>query len=609
MEIAVAAVAAAAVVAAYQLLRTGGACSQSTGLFRLTKLDLPMLAVLAACPLVLYVPIHLRIPDDQRLLMTFSPDFSQQAKLAEKMVERGSFDLYLDEEPATRARHANAWRFSYGCLHINATILLSRAVSIFGRPSYATIARIHASLLLAGLIATIFLLYAWGRGIAGPVAGLIAGLVYLLPYKSTFLVVHACSPDHIQQVFMLGSLMACAVLASRSGLRNALVASALAGVAFGTKYAGVFLLPLILAAAFVRPEGRKRLLNLRALAALGAVVAGGFALGFAYASPQAVRHPLYFLGCMRDLSRSLNYSGAFSGGVVSSYARLIWQGFLYRDLPLVCAFGIGFAVLLLGGWWRPGKVRDYLVLAALAGTYAGVLLCLLRYVDPGVLYPVWPTLALAAGVGLVGLGRAVRRLIRVRTQWVPSAIAMAVFAGIIVHEFVGRRAAFTPTRVDRPLLLNYEHPFYAGLRRLASFLQQRYPANTRIIVDYTMIYVPRAFADVHHSSFVFLGTLPSEVLESTDVFVLSRKDSEFGEALKQGYYDEDKILLSRQFYRQVRDGRRFRKVTEIDYPSGWLASKVEVWERLQAKTQAESQPSGPQQLPRQVEAQGPTHAE
>ena len=58
-------------------------------------------------------------------------------------------------------------------------------------------------------------------------------------------------PDLPQLFFLLVSLTFCCQITHRFTLRQVMLGGAFAGLAFGTKYAGIFLLPLLILALFV----------------------------------------------------------------------------------------------------------------------------------------------------------------------------------------------------------------------------------------------------------------------------------------------------------------------------------------------------------------------
>lgn len=549
--------------------------------FAIDRIDIVLILIGFLSALSLYWPILARIPNDQRLLQLFSPDFSIQVALIQEMVERGSFDLNIpaklqDTDPFSTLNH---WRFGYGALHINLTILLSRCLSFVTPLSYATMAKIHAGLLLLGLMVSMNLLYLWGRSIRGKILGFAAILIYLLPYKVMFLVIHACSPDHIQQVFMLSSLLACAFLYKEGDLKVLFLAAFLAGLAFGTKYAGIFLLPLIAMIPLVRKDSK-----LNFLTTVKIIVITGFTFfaGFAVLNPQALLHPIFFAESFLNLSKTLNYEYLFNNGLFKTYQNLFYEQFLHFDKPLVTLTLVGGLLFVLRVFLNRallGSIFGSIFL--IWGIFYTVLLVLvLRYAESGIFIPIWPVITLLIAFGITESGKIFTQFFYFNSRGLSASISIIILISILSHEFLSNRSAFFPVKTDRPLLFNLYHPFYMGVRELSEFLTVHYPRKTKIMVDYTQIYVPIGFKHVSYVSYVFIGNFPQSVLNSHDIFILSRSDTEFETAIREGYYDVPLLSQSREIYRNIRTSYTFTKVEEFDYPSGWLNSKVEVWERV-----------------------------
>ena len=543
-----------------------------------------------ALALYLYVPVMARYPDAPRLMLLFSPDFTLQTELLQTMRQEGRFDLGIPrraEDPAT------TYRFPYGSLHMNLSMALSRPVAWLGFHSFSAIAKTQGGLFLLALCGCLVLVAWWGRFIGGWVCGLIAPLVYMFPYKVMHATVHACSPDHLQQVLVLGCLTACAVLLDRPSRHLVLLAAFLAGMALGTKFLGLLLVPVIggVYLARVRPRWQ----DLRAADFEGLLCWGtlGLALGFVTASPQAAQYPSYFIERVSTLGEALTHTQQFSDlGVIGAYKALWWQSFIRYDVVLMVLVGAG--LLLLGLRLvlpRQDAVRRSYVIVAWVwlAWFAMVLLGRVRYFEPGVFLPLWPVLSIAAALPAAAAAYGLPRLVRLRGPVWQAAVAVPVGIGLLAFEMSGRQTALGPVLVDRPLLFNAAHPFYKGVMDLAAFLEQHYDADTGILADCAPVYVPSRFQKVCLTSPVMLNRVPPEELGETRVFILAHREKDLDDAILAGRGGDD-AAKSKPIYEQIRHGGGFAKVAQFDYPSGWLTGPVEVWERT---TQVSPAPPAP----------------
>ena len=193
---------------------------------------------------------------------------------------------------------------------------------------------------LAGL-GCLWMTYRIGLRVFNPVAASIACV--LLAVAPAFLRWSVEShPDLPQLFWVLCALLACCRLANEFRLRWILLASLFAGLAFGTKYIGIFLLPVIaLAASASRPGGVAQQMNdwglLRALLIVPCV----FALVFAFTTPYAVVRFGEFTDSLSAFKEIME-----SGHVVREDDRgIMWVGALAGILGrvglliFVCALG------------------------------------------------------------------------------------------------------------------------------------------------------------------------------------------------------------------------------------------------------------------------------
>jgi hypothetical protein len=178
--------------------------------------------------------------------------------------------------------------FAYGALYHELAALVSIPFSAAGDGERHVLIALRA-VSLAGGAATLALTFALGARLFGPWAGLLAaGLTACSAELAVWSI--TAHPDTLQLALLTGGLLAACAVRDVPSRGRIVLAALLAGLAFGTKYAGVLLLPLLgfaLIAAHLeagcRGMGLVRRLMVDAL--IGAAV---FGLTFALTNPYAL---------------------------------------------------------------------------------------------------------------------------------------------------------------------------------------------------------------------------------------------------------------------------------------------------------------------------------
>ena len=516
-------------------------------------------------------------------------------RLVTDCVNRNSFDLNIPETIAnpgqfpSDALYGTAlgenWRWGYGAFHLNLTISAGLALKYISgaMPSFRSLSLIHSGWLLIALLISQVLVYYWGRVLGrSRAAGAVSAAIYVLPYLVFQRTVHACFPDNIQQALLLACLTMAPGAVAVPSARRIFALSALAGAVFGTKYLGVFILPLIAILPALSAPGRRQWLTPRGLAMLAALMTSGFILGFAFSSPQALIWPGFFVRSFRDIVHAINYAPFFSGGPVPAYLKLIWTGFLNGDLLLAAFIACGSLAILAKAFGpNQGNESPFMITALLwVLIYSCVLAAKLRYYDAGVFYPVWPFMAVGAGVAFPFLARVCAGFFYLKDRRVEAVFMLVLALFLLRHEFIANPGAvFSPVKTDRPLVFNIQNPFFKGVRDLSGFLEKRYGGGVPILTDYSQVYIPPEIRHVTYTAFVFMGKIPEKELSAYKAIILTGSDKDFETAVKEGIYDKAMLAESRKIYEKIRSGTGFAKVAEFDYPPGWFNSKVEVWER------------------------------
>lgn len=544
--------------------------------------------------IILIGTVLVRIPGENRMLNLFSPDFSRQVTLIQDSVENSSFSLNIPErltqnkptaEDYFYGSELEYWRWSYGSFHINLSIATGLLIKllIMSNPSYRVLAVVHSVWLLVSLLLTQALIYYWGRSLVNRFVGIIASLVYVFPYLIFQRTIHACFPDHIQQLLVLLVITLLAYHYHKLTGRIVFLAAFLSGMAFGTKFIGIFLLPLIFLGAVHLKENRKAwFCTVKRCMLLGLITASGFALGFSFASPQAVYWPQYFIKNMINTTKSLNYSSMFLHGIVSGYKSLLLNNLLNGDLLL-------FILIIIGAIWFLIKVLSgpktsarqfYYAGASWSLLYIAILILLLRYYEAGVLLPIWFIMSLYVGMAIHIMNEGVYRFFFAENSVIFKTSLMILSLFVLgIYQFTAFPTAFSSVKTDFPIVFNLDAPFYGGVKTMNEFVLKEFKPNDKILVDYSQIYIPPKYKNVTFMSFVFMSKLVDPI-NNYDLAILTRSDDDFKKELKDKVYDTDLLLSSRKIYSDIRSGSDFSKVAEFDYPSGWFTSKVEIWRKV-----------------------------
>lgn len=202
-----------------------------------------------------------------------------------RMVEAFNIDEAIQLNLLLSALRSHSWalRFgAYGHLHFNLALALLKTIWPVSEQAVVMTMR---GLSLAAATALLVCTFAWTRRTHGTIAAWVAfALVALNPMVYQWAsVVH---PDMLQAVLLLLALWATARAFDHPTTGRIAGAAALAGLAFATKYSGIFVLPFIVAAVVGRsavksgPRAGMRILFMRGVTAVsGLAIAGaGFAI-------------------------------------------------------------------------------------------------------------------------------------------------------------------------------------------------------------------------------------------------------------------------------------------------------------------------------------------
>jgi 4-amino-4-deoxy-L-arabinose transferase-like glycosyltransferase len=370
--------------------------------------------------------------------------------------------------------------FAYGALSFDLAALLLIPVAAVGRLSDLAVVVALRAVSLAGGTATVVLAAALARRLAGPPAALAAAaLVAATPELVTWSV--TAHPDTLQLALLVGALLAAASLAERHTPARLALGALLAGLAFGTKYLGVLLLPLLLLAVVV---GRRRAGRVRPLGLVwdAALLATTFALAFALTNPYALLEPVRALAQVRAEIAHARVGHVFDlgGGPLAWPRVLLSAGLGGPIMPVLAVVGVA-ACCTARGSVRVGAA----LLAGWAAAYLAYLMMRVGYEAPRYALPLLPETAALAAAGLVRCARPV--MVRAgRLAWVGVVVLLAT--------------ALLPPSLETARRVQGRLAQAAGLERDARVQAGRWldavaPAGAVILTD-AYVYLPARRAGV-----------------------------------------------------------------------------------------------------------------
>ena len=289
-------------------------------------------------------------------------------------------------------------------------------------------------------------------------------------------------PDVLQMAVVSAAIL---VVARKHSVRNTLIAAFFTGVAFGTKYAGFFLLPFLLVPVGLKRwggAGRFEHNWVKGWLKLAASCAGVFLVGWVLTNPYAVSH---FEAFTTDLLAEARHV-ARGHGREESANPLLWLVVLAREFSPAGLLLIGLGAVVCAASAvsavRQNKARAFrdpslrtdlfLLLYVVCGVSYVFLSVKMR--RPRFLFHLYPALVV---VGLTGLHLWAGRFGRLK-RWLP--VVLWVGAVALGMSTVGRTLGRTPAS---------GHPYVQA----GEFIGKRYDPATRVLAD-AYSYVPVEFA-------------------------------------------------------------------------------------------------------------------
>ena len=355
--------------------------------------------------------------------------------------------------------------FTYGALYPYAGVLLTSLCGFVSPVSDSTIIIILRTISLVAALITGACTFLIARNLYGDLAGLIASTILLsstLVYKWT-IEIH---PDLLQLCFLTASLYSITLLARQFSFKRVILCSLFAGIAMGTKYGGVFLVPTIgLALLLGIDEDFPRTLRDRRFG-LGALCASAvFVSAFVLTNPYTLLNPCQFV---TDLEFTRQIVSDTTGNAIS------WIWMLFNPGTGII-FGMGILVTvshLTRREWRSDRSTACLLFWIIS--YLGFLLTSVHFIAGQYLLPLVPALSIIVGKEIHGY--------TVRTKhsgilaWIIASVTVIVQVIYTLPIYADR----TRDNSDNPVVA-------AGL-----WLSDTYGPETTILYD-TYAYVPSEF--------------------------------------------------------------------------------------------------------------------
>lgn len=408
--------------------------------------------------------------DDYRTMMAFEDD-----------------EARITEEVRTHLRRndlrPNA--YNYGYLYEAVSFWSLRLLdSVNVQTETRTVAFLMRALSLASFVVAIILTAAIARRVTGSQPlGYVAGLAFAaIPNVNSW--AQKVHPDMMQVALILFSLFL--VIASPYSRSRILAASAIAGLAFGTKYSGLFVLPFLWVPFGLHMYQSKPPLWWRNVAYVLALSLLSFALAWLISNPYIVREPSVWLQGFQYEHHHVTYGP----GKAEPWNPLLWLPVLSSEIKpigIVLLFGGLFSFLwsLVAemrasprGVLHSQKVHVWIMLGAYTLVSLAYLLLQVRYREIRYSFHVLP---IAIVLGVAGIYFAV---LRARITQLSQFLIVGMWGAVLAADV----RSVMKTSSD-------SHKYQDVRLTPGTWLSKNYDSSTRILADYHG-YVPVYFTNM-----------------------------------------------------------------------------------------------------------------
>ncbi|MCZ6631885.1 MAG: glycosyltransferase family 39 protein [bacterium] len=446
----------------------------------------------------------------------------------------------LDEFKAVNMVHtlyvSSSWEpksYSYGGLFYYLPLLLLKIWALVGTVNEHLIVILMRSLCTLAGIGCLWLSFRLGKLLAGETAGVIT--LFLLLVTPTFLrwsvEIH---PDLPQLFWMLASLWSCIKLVQTFHLRHVVLAALFAGLAFGTKYGGLFLTPILAFTVIHTPTDRPT--RVRAL--------GWIALVFL--ATALVTNPYAVLDFETFKADILFERDHLASGHMFQVERagLSWLLDLGHLVGLLNGLiGVGYGVWIGLQFWKHGKrpTPEHRVMLAWVALYMLYLILNANLRAPRHLLPIAPIVMVFVGSAY----REIAGLIQTHRNIQPVVILVLIF----LVGSVGRGTAALDLFDTKKNRAQARPEIAAG-----QWMSTAFPPETTILFD-GYAYVPTQFQNAlpiaHGQNYPVVNHLEPDILVVRENTARQFQDLE---QANQSRIGKDLFLDTHYFYQYLKAG-------------------------------------------------------
>lgn len=351
------------------------------------------------------------------------------------------------------------------------------------------------SALFGGL--SVLATYVLGTRLFNPITGLLAGLLTIMTpiFLNMSLTIH---PDIVQLFFILLALFFCYRLANCGKRHDLMMASVMAGIAFSSKLAGIFILPIIALACFLHLYYNNRpshltdwLILFRKLLVQGLLAAICFSIVFAALTPELLLNPDSVVVGFKNTLAGMTMKG--TGRIMADgqadpvqWIKLMFSaGVMSFAMLLHLSLGVLVTFQLLRRKHLPHLRPGHAVIFAWPILFLGYLASTAAYVSPAHLVPAIPIVFIFGSYVLL-FPFTTPRLSRYIWQWRLYGTVCMILLGSLIY-FKGAQAyGFVSD-----LAQTRSHP----ITMTGEWLEQTYPSEVTILHD-QYVYVPPKFKNV-----------------------------------------------------------------------------------------------------------------
>ena len=481
-----------------------------------------LFCLLYMCYVGLLIPIG---SDDLRMTNVFSIDESDIMTHLWNM-----YVTHFDTPPI----------FKYGGVFYMIPVGMLHIWALFFDVSEQTVvivARLYCSLAGVGCL---WLTYLLGRLVFGGMVGVLAA--YMLGLNPTFLRWSTEShPDLPQLFFILMSLFFVCRYIHRPTPKTLVWASLGAGLAFATKYAGMFLIPVLFLSVYLSfsSYGWGARLKLRTLWVHWGVIIGVFCGIFVLTTPSVITHFSVFVGSLKAEKEIM----AFGHRVRDTTDAWLWLHMVVTQVGIIpmCVSLLGGVVWLL--WYREALKTEHLIVLVWIGIFLCYLMIESNLKRARHLLPILPVIWIFVAAACVFLWALVQDRLRLRTR-------MHFVLVILVVGMHGPQMDVSAKQFEQKWTREADRVEIEAGRWLA----ETYPAHSRILFD-AYSYVPSVFEYVFRSvgtTYLDVTHFEPDVLVIRDAIVSDYSNLDEAKSARIG---EVSFKDCHYFYKYLQEGK------------------------------------------------------